>query len=83
MVLVRVGAYLTKRDRRELSGNSASKINVNGAMTHDSGSAGGTNEASGVSEAMRIKLKISNFSGDEFKPTTSLTFTLRPTWRRS
>lgn len=41
----------TERDRHELSGNYTLKINVNGAMTRDSGG-GGTN---GASSAARMK----------------------------
>ena len=44
----------TKRDRREWSGNSTLKINVNGAMTRDSGD-GGANGASGAARMKRLK----------------------------
>ena len=41
-------------DRREWSGNSTLKINVNGAMTRDSGD-GGANGASGAARMKHLK----------------------------
>ena len=44
----------TERNRREWSGNSTLKINVNGAMTRDLG-VGGANGASGAAQMKRLK----------------------------